>query len=228
MSEDIQPSDARHAIVIGAGPGIGASAARRFAREGCRMTLVARNRERLDGLAAELRDSGASVDVRLADVAEPAGYRTVLEDIAATSAGPGIVLFNAAMLQPTNLLTVSVGDLLTGYSVDVVGAVLAAQVFVPAMRAAGAGTLLLTGGSAAVRPSPGIATVSLGKAALRSAGIMLDADLRDAGIHVTSITVSGAVRQGTPFDPDLIADLYWRLHQQPASEWTAEVPFDGA
>jgi len=144
------------------------------------------------------------------------------------SGSPGVVVYNAAMLMPTDLLTVEPGRLMTGYAVDVVGAVMTAQVFVPPMRSAGSGTVILTDGSAGVRPSPAIATVSLGKAALRSAGAMLASQLRDEGVHVVSVTVSGAVRPGTAFDPDLIADLYWRLHRQPRSEWTAEEPFDGA
>ena len=48
---------------------------------------------------------------------------------------------------------------------------------VAAMRAAGSGTILVTGGRFADHPIPTLATVSLGKAALRSAATMLGADL---------------------------------------------------
>ena len=52
------PADARHLLVIGAGPGIGAATARRFARDGYRVTLAARHRDKLEELAADLRPTG--------------------------------------------------------------------------------------------------------------------------------------------------------------------------
>ncbi|UFS59666.1 SDR family NAD(P)-dependent oxidoreductase [Subtercola endophyticus] len=222
-----EPLDPVHAVIIGAGPGIGASVARRFAREGYRLTLLARNAERLEALATSIRSQGTTVDVRAVDAAEPGSLRVALEAVRAQSAGPAVLVYNAAMLVPTTLLNVSADELLEGYSVDVVGAIVAAQVFVPAMQRAKTGTVIFTSGSAAVRPSPGIATVSLGKAALRSAATMLADTVRDDGVHVVSVTVSGAVKPGTPFDPDLIADTYWRLHRQPSAEWMPEEPFDG-
>ncbi|MCU1480895.1 MAG: hypothetical protein JWQ19_1681 [Subtercola sp.] len=221
------PLEHSHAVIVGAGPGIGASVARRFAREGYRLTLLARNTERLEALATSIRSQGTEVDVRAADAAEPGSFRVALEAVRAQSVRPAVLVYNAAMLVPSTLLTVSADELLEGYSVDVVGAIIAAQVFVPAMQQAKAGTVIFTSGSAAVRPSPDIATVSLGKAALRSAATMLAETVRDDGVHVVSVTVSGAVKAGTPFDPDLIADTYWRLHRQPAAEWMPEEPFDG-
>jgi short-subunit dehydrogenase len=219
--------DNRHIVIIGAGPGIGASVARRFASEGFRLTLVARDLGRLNALADDLRSGGSRVDVRQADAANASGLRSALASIAEDSAPPAVVVYNAAMLKPTSLLDVGLDDLERGYAVDLIGAVSAAQVFLPAMREARSGTLLFTSGSAAIRPSAGIATVSLGKAALRSAATMLASQVLDDGVHVVSITVSGAVKPGTAFDPDLIADLYWQLHTQPVADWAAEEPFDG-
>jgi len=67
----VPPADPRHAVIVGAGPGIGASVARRFAREGLRLTLVARGVARLEQLAAELRGFGTTVVVHPADAADP-------------------------------------------------------------------------------------------------------------------------------------------------------------
>jgi short-subunit dehydrogenase len=87
------------------------------------------------------------------------------------------------------------------YRVNVIGAVLLAQALRPATRQAGRGTILFTGGSAAVRPNPAIATMSLGKAAFLAATRMLAADVAADGIHVATVVVSGAVRAHTEFDP---------------------------
>src|SRR4029077_5270137 len=86
----------------------------------------------------------------------------------------------------------------------------------PAMRAAGGGTILFTGGGWADHPGPAWATVSLGKAALRPAATMLGADLAHDGIRVASITIAGQIRPGTPFSPDQIAEKYWSACDQTA------------
>jgi len=78
-----------------------------------------------------------------------------------------------------DLLTVSPEQLADAYAVDVIGGVLTAQLAVPAMRAAGGGTLLFTGGGFADALPATLATVSLGKVALGAAATMLARQLRD-------------------------------------------------
>ena len=46
-------------------------------------------------------------------------------------------------------------------------------------------------------------------------------------MHVATVTVAGAVAPGTAFDPDDIAEEYWRLHAQPAGSWEREVLYPG-
>ncbi|WP_405010698.1 SDR family NAD(P)-dependent oxidoreductase [Kitasatospora sp. NBC_01539] len=66
------------ALVTGASSGIGAAAARVFAREGARLVLTARRAERLHDLAAALREDGAEVTHLAADVRDPAAARAVV------------------------------------------------------------------------------------------------------------------------------------------------------
>ena len=93
------------------------------------------------------------------------------------------------------------------------------------MRTAGHGTILLTGGGLAHEPRAGATALSIGKAALRSLSYCLAEELTPVGIHVATVTVSGRVAPGTHFDPDRIADEYWRLHTEPPGGWTTEVTF---
>ena len=95
------------------------------------------------------------------------------------------------------------------------------------MRAPGSGTFLATGGYADVDPQPAYATISLGKAGLRAAVSLMHRELKADRVHAASVTIAGAIAPGTPFAPDRIADAYWALHTQPASDWTAESCFDG-
>jgi NADP-dependent 3-hydroxy acid dehydrogenase YdfG len=106
------------------------------------------------------------------------------------------------------------------------GLLVAAQVAAPAMQAAGGGTILFTGGGFADHPLPALATISLGKAALRSAATMLGADLAGDGVRVASITIAGQVAPGTAFDPERIAQTYWTIVQSDDA-WQAEFRFEG-
>jgi short-subunit dehydrogenase len=218
-------ADQNHLLVIGAGPGIGAAVATRFAKEEFRVTLVARRESTLHEIAAQVRTTGANVTSVAADASDPAELRATLERIATASTPPGVVVYNAALMEQDNLLTTDADHLMTAYAVDVVGAIVTAQVYARHMEEAGSGTILLTGGGLGVYPHPALATVSLGKAGLRAVGTLLAADLTPLGIHVTSITISASVQHGTSA---AVADLYWNLHQQSPEHWDSEAVFPGS
>jgi short-subunit dehydrogenase len=218
--------DPRHLLLIGAGPGVGGAVARRFAEGGYHVTLVARSTDGLAKLADGLSDTGAAIDTLIADASDPEGLRATLASVYASSSAPGLLVYNASVLAPDSLLASDVAHLHETYDVDVVSAIVAAQVAAPAMQAAGGGTILFTGGGFADHPVPALATISLGKAALRSAATMLGADLAGAGIRVASITIAGQVAPGTAFDPARIAQTFWTVVQSDDA-WQAEFRFEG-
>ncbi|MGB0091629.1 MAG: hypothetical protein WBP81_03735, partial [Solirubrobacteraceae bacterium] len=93
---------------------------------------------------------------------------------------------------------------------------------------AGIGTVLFTSGGFADHPVPALASLSMGKAALRSAATLIAAGVREDGIHAATITIAGSVVRGTPFDPDNIAELFWTAHTDPTDAWQTEYRFTGA
>jgi short-subunit dehydrogenase len=203
--------DRRHLLLIGAGPGLGAAIARRFGEGGYRMTLVARSAERLASLANDLADMGADIATIAADAGNPDELGSRLSSLYQGDGAPGAIVYNAVMGTQDHLLTSNVAHLQAAYAVDVISAIVVAQVAAPAMQAAGFGTILMTGGGFADHPIPSLATVSLGKAALRSAATMLGADLADRGIRVGTVTIAGQIADGTAFAPELIAERYWDI-----------------
>jgi short-subunit dehydrogenase len=219
-------ADPRHLLVIGAGPGLGGAIAHRFAQSGYHLTLLARHTDGLAKLASDLADTGAAIDTVAADAGNPESLRAALTSLYAGTGAPGVLVYNASMLTPDSLLSSDVAHLHQAYDVDVVGAIVATQVAAPAMRAAGGGTILFTGGGWADHPGPAWGTVSLGKAALRPAATMLGAELAGDGIRVASITIAGQIRPGTPFSPDQIAEKYWSVVQSDGI-WQTEFRFDG-
>src|SRR4051812_2892008 len=145
--------DPQRVLILGAGPGLGAAIARRFGREGFAVTLVARREQNLLDLADQLRRAGISVDTVTADASNAHGFRTALEDLA-QRISPGVVVYNAALIASDSILAADNDYLLSAHAIDVLGAITAAQVFTPAMRQAGGGTFLATGGYAGVDPQP--------------------------------------------------------------------------
>jgi len=218
--------DSRHLLLVGAGPGLGAAIAHRFAFGGYRVTLVARSADRLAELAKGLDDTGAEVDTVEADASSPEELRARMADLYSDKGAPGVVIYNAVLGAPDHLLSSTVTHLQEAYAVDVIGAIVVAQEAAPAMRAAGSGTMIVTGGGFADHPIPALATVSLGKAALRSAAAMLGADLSPDGIRVATLTIAGQIAAGTAFDPARIAERYWEIVQM-TGPWQAEFRFTG-
>jgi NAD(P)-dependent dehydrogenase (short-subunit alcohol dehydrogenase family) len=221
-------SDPRRLMLVGTGPGLGAAIARRFAREGYRLTLVARSEEAIARIAQQLRAAGIDAAVVQADAGDPESLRAALSPLFAAPGAPGVVIYNAALATADDLLTVSPQQLADAYAVDVIGGVLTAQLAVPAMRAAGGGTLLFTGGGFADALPPTLATLSLGKVALRAVATMLARQLRDDDIHAGSLTILGQIAAGTPFDPDAIAEAYWAICNEQPDAWREEYRFEGA
>jgi short-subunit dehydrogenase len=68
-----RPESPRHAIITGASSGLGAALARRLGAPGQRLSLIARDRERLDAVAADCIEAGAETDIRPCDVTDADG-----------------------------------------------------------------------------------------------------------------------------------------------------------
>jgi short-subunit dehydrogenase len=219
--------DHRHLLIVGAGPGLGMAIGRRFATGGYRVTLVARSTDRLDDLASSLADTGSEIATIAVDASDPEGFRARMIELYGGADAPGVVVYNAVMGAPDQLLSASVDHLQAAFAVDVVSAIVLAQVAAPSMQASGRGTILFTGGGFADHPISALATISLGKAALRSAATMLGADLGPDGIRVATLTIAGQIGPaGSPFAPERIADRYWDVVGTDGP-WQSEFRFTG-
>lgn len=213
------------AVVIGAGPGIGRSVARRFAREGLPIALVARTRATVDAVVEEVGQLGVPVVALIADTADEDALRAALDTAAAQLGEPDVLVYNAAIIRPDVPGELSVREHQEAWAVNVVGALNAAAHVGPGMARRGRGTILVTGGMPETNPR--YVSLSLGKAGVRALVSLLDQEYGVAGVHVATVTVAGPVAPGTAFDPDVIAEHYWALHTQPRERWQSEVLFSG-
>jgi NAD(P)-dependent dehydrogenase (short-subunit alcohol dehydrogenase family) len=211
------------AIIVGAGPGIGISVARRAARERLTIGLIARSEATVDAALTALRDVDALAVT--ADVTDEAALRAALDEIVDRFGVPRLLVYNAALIRSDAIGELSAQQHLNAWAVNVVGAITATAHLAPRMAQAGTGTIVLTGGMP--EPLPAATSLSLGKAGIRTLTELAAKAYGPAGVHVATVTIAGAVAAGTAFDPDEIADLYWRLHTQPVGAWEHEVLYAG-
>ncbi|MEV0401224.1 SDR family NAD(P)-dependent oxidoreductase [Actinoallomurus sp. NPDC050550] len=209
-------------FVVGAGPSIGASVARRFAREGHPVGLIARGRARLDAIVGDLRGRGHHAIATTGDITDPDDIARALDELTSALGVPEVVCFSPladiALIRP--VLDTTAGDVKDALALTVVGAVAVVQAVLPGMLEHGSGTLLFTTGGAAVRPSPERAVSAVVYAGLNSYLDLLAQTLPERGIHVGRVTIVGAVGPGLTHEPDDIAEHLWRHHDVPTETVT--------
>ena len=203
-------------LVVAAGPGLGRAVALRFAREGYAVGLVARSGDRLGPLAAEVTAAGAAaVAVASGDVGEDASLRSAIRQLAEKLGPVTVLVFNGSAYVEGSGLTLGTDDLCRALDVGVVGAMVAVQETVGPMRAAGRGTVILTGSIAADRASTSATAVGVAKAALRNLALSLHKELAPDGVRVVTVTIDGVLRGPRALDLDAVAQRYWSLHCDP-------------
>lgn len=215
------------AAIVGVGPGIGLGVARKFAREGFRVALVARKLEKVAGYAEQFRVEGLEAHAFAGDASQPGSLEAALDAAQAQLGASKVLVYNAAAYNPGIPSGLRREVLLDGFTVNVVGALEATRAVLDGMRKNASGTVLFTGGGLALNPSKDYASLGIGKAGLRSLAYSLAQELGPDGIHVATVTVAGSVRPGGAFDPDKIAAHYWRLHAQEKNGWETEHVYRG-
>src|SRR5215207_7503529 len=102
--------DGKTALVTGASQGIGEAVARRLAAQGARTVLAARNEERLQSLATEIRAAGGTAHVLALDVADPAAVGPRLKTLPADFAEIDVLVNNAGITADNLLARMSLDD----------------------------------------------------------------------------------------------------------------------
>lgn len=212
-------------LVVGAGLGVSASVARRFAREGYDVALLGRSEAPVAAVADELRERGVRVETRLADVTDAAAARTAVTGLAQTFGRVDVLHFNPSAFRERDPLELQVDDLLADVALGVGALLTAVQAARPFLQYGGRVTV--TGSMAADRPWHRAASLGVQKAGVRNLVHSLDATLRDDGIRAVSVTVRGTLAEDGPFAPDRVADAIHDAAFQDPDHWRTEIPYEG-
>ncbi|PSP96150.1 short-chain dehydrogenase [Halobacteriales archaeon QH_8_68_33] len=223
---------ARTAVIAGVGPGLGESLARKFAREGCDVGLLARSEEYVDDLADDLPDHGDGIGVQT-DISDPQQVETAF-DAVRDALGPVDILVNHASAGSwKGLMDASLAEFERAFAINGRGAFLCSREAVGDMLAGDGGTVIFTGATSAVRGRGGAIGFSAAKFAARGMAEDMARELGPEGIHVAHVVVDGQILPAdgrapdrdreSYLDPDEIAESYWHLVEQDRSAWTLEL-----
>ena len=181
----------RTVIVVGAGPGVSGSVARKYATEGWDVGLVGLHEDALTTLGEELQQHGTQVGWASADVTDPEALARAVTRLAEHTGRVDVLHFNPSAFRGKTPLELSVDELLSDVALGV-GALLTSLQAARPFMSEGA-RVTATGSQAADAPDPGAASLGVQKAGLRNLVRSIDKSLRKDGIRAVSVTINGVL-----------------------------------
>jgi NAD(P)-dependent dehydrogenase (short-subunit alcohol dehydrogenase family) len=212
-------------VVLGAGPGLGLSAARRFARGGYAVTLVGQSVEQMEPLAQALRDEGFDAEADAVDLTDADDVTRLITGIGERHGRIDVLHFNPSAFRQVDALHLTTAQLFEDLAVGVAPVLPAVQAAKPFMPAGA--RVLVTGSQAADTPWHEAPSLGMQKAAVRNLVTSLDATLAPDGIRAVAVQVNGVLAKEGPFSPPQVAEALYAATVRPDDGWTAQVPYDG-
>jgi NAD(P)-dependent dehydrogenase (short-subunit alcohol dehydrogenase family) len=184
MTPELFSLHGKTALITGGGSGIGLAVARSLAGAGARVVLTGRNEAQL---AAAAESIGASASWRRLDVTDTAGTPAAVETLQAETGGIDLLINNAGIHLKKPFVETSEVELLAVFQTHVAGALALTRAVVPAMRAAGGGSVVFISSMAALFGIPKVLAYSVAKSALTGAVRALTVELGEDNIRVNAV-----------------------------------------
>jgi len=228
-------------LVVGAGDGLGSAVARAFAAEGLAVCITrrARNLERLEALADEIRAAGGEAHAFGCDARDESEVMSLFERIEAEIGPLEVVVFNIGANVRFPIVETTSRVFTKVWEMACFAGFLAGREAARVMAPRGRGTLIFTGATASLRGRDGFAAFAAAKAGLRALAQSMARELGPQGVHVAHVVVDGAVdgtfirsirgevddllARDSILKPEEMAASYVHLHRQPRSAWTHEL-----
>ena len=211
-------------VIIGAGPGISQGVARKFGTEGFRIALLARSESNLKGLVNDLKLEGIEAIYAVCDVADEVSLKNALSEIRQSAGHAEMILYNAAAVSVKDILDQDWESIKSNLDISVGGYFNLMKAVLPYCMANNTGKLFVTGGGFALQGDPQWTSLSVGKAALRNLVQAFQKRVEGTNVHIAQLTVCGYVNpQDEKYNPDAIAEQYWKLFNQKPGESDHEI-----
>jgi len=188
------------ALITGASSGIGAALARRFARGGFNVVLVARSADKLETLAKALAaEHGVKAWAVAADLARPDAAANLASAMKRARRPIDLLVNNAGVLAHGSFVELPAQRHQQLIDLNVSGLTAMLAAFVPPMVARGQGRVLNVASIAAFQPVPSLASYAATKAYVLSLTESLSEELKGTGVSITAlcpgITATGMLEQ---------------------------------
>jgi short-subunit dehydrogenase len=183
---DVPRGPTHNALVTGASAGIGRAFAERLARDQMDLCLVARRKDRLDALAAELGERrGVAVEVRACDLTDPAALAELCDAVAQQP--PDLLVNNAGFGTVGRFAELDPAGEEREIRLNVVALVRLTRAALPGMVERGHGAVINVSSMAGISPAPYTATYAATKAFVTSFSEALYEEVRGTGVKVQAL-----------------------------------------
>ncbi len=220
---------AKTIVIIGAGPGVGMAIAERFGAEGYNVALLARNKEKLNELTAQLTAKGISTTFFQADVLDRNTLIRALEQAKAHFGTVDVLEFSPAspmgtMRTPRNI---DIENMLFHLDFQVLSAIAAVQTVLPDMLQRKEGSILFTTAPSAQKPLCVTGSFGVAAGALLNYARLLNKDLSSENIFAGIVSIAGIVYNGEQSNTEVfkhfpegmpyvaakdVAEAHWEMH----------------
>lgn len=221
------------ALIVGTGPGLGSSLAKRFAEAGMAVAVAARNTKKLDGLLSDLQTMGLRAQSFGCDATDEQSVKRLFALVTSQIGPPDLVVYNVEHFIPGTILDIEVAAFEECWRAMTLGGFLVGREAARSMAPRGEGTIIYTGATGALRGRAEYINMAVGKFGVRALAQSMARDLGPRGIHVAHVILDGGIMSSrsptnarermTALSPDSIAETYYHLHTQHRSAWTQEM-----
>jgi NAD(P)-dependent dehydrogenase (short-subunit alcohol dehydrogenase family) len=175
-------------LITGASAGIGAATAHELARAGCRLALAARRKDRLEGLARELKSQhNTDAFVCALDVQEPEQVRAMVEAVARHFGRLDVLINNAGILRMAPLLAMTEQEMRGQMETNFWAVIHAIRAAAPLMARQGGGHIINVASAASRRGLPYMGVYAATKWALAGLTESVRVELAAGNIRFTTV-----------------------------------------
>ena len=204
--------------IVGAGPGLGLSIAKKFGAQQFNVVLIARNTGKLSAMVEELSALNIQAKYYVADIRKSSQLQQALCAAKQDVGGIDVLEFspNAGPESFIHTLDITPENVMEPINGFLLPAIQCVNEVLPEMQEKGEGAILFTTGISAFYPIPAIGNAGIAKSGLRNYLTNLHNILKGQGVYVGHLSVGAFIAPGTEGDPDLIAEAWYDLYRKKA------------